>query len=486
MASPLFIGLDIGTSTVKAAAFRADGQRLAEAQAAYPTYHPQLGWAEQDPADWQAAITSALKSLAAALGPLAQQVAALGLSSHAPGLIPVDARGAALMQRIPIWQDERSTQHARSLLQAIGPGWVGLGMPFAAFAAKLLWFTQTHPSVARQAAFALGVKAYVLGWLTGRGATDPSSEPGNDPSWQPMCSACGWSLDRLAPVMPATQAAGGLRPPLAAMVGLEAGLPVVVGMNDGASATLGNGAILAGQGVITLGTNGVIYLVCDAPVAAPLRLEHAIFCWPFIEGRHIAGGQNKAGAASLQWLAGVLGEKPADATGIDSLLQASAGRPPGSRGVVFLPFLSGQGTPRDNPSATGGFVGLTLATERADLITAVLEGVAYSLRDVLEALAGLMPVGHELGITGGGARSPQWRQMVADVLNRPLLHSEGDSCLGAAMLAAVGVGMYAAPAEACRAMQRESTPVLPRPRAVEDYELLYTEYGRQRDALLAT
>jgi sugar (pentulose or hexulose) kinase len=278
---------------------------------------------------------------------------------------------------------------------------------------------------------------------------------------------------------------GGLLAERARAFGLRPGMPVVLGMNDGASATLGNGALHPGEAVVTLGTNGVIYLVADRPVPAPLRLDQAIFCWPFVERRFVMGGQTKCGAASLQWLARVLQAERDEGFSFDTMLHDCADRPPGSRGITFVPYLMGEGTPRDNPHATGGFAGLTLAADRNDLITAVLEGVAFALRDVLEALAGAHAVSARLGITGGGARSPLWRQIVADVLDRPLLHAEGDSCLGAAMMAAVGSGLYPSTAAACRGMQGSRAQVMPRPSAVAAYEHFYGEFCRRRDALLA-
>jgi sugar (pentulose or hexulose) kinase len=478
----LLIGLDLGTSHVKAAAFRPDGQRVAEAAAAYPTHYPLPGWAEQSPADWEAAIAAALQALLVRLGPQTRQVAALALSCHAPGLVPVDAQGLPLLERVPIWQDERSMEHARRLLQAIGPDWVGLGMPFASFPAKLCWFIEAHPAAARRAAFALGVKAYLIHWLTGRYATDPSSEPGASPAWQSLCAECGWSLDRLAPTRPAAEVVGGLLAERAQAFGLSPDLPIVLGLNDGASATLGNGALQPGEAVVTLGTNGVLYLVSGQPISPSLRLDQALFCWPYVEGRFIVGGQTKCGAASLQWLSGLL--QGANAA-FDTMLLESAGQAPGSHGVTFLPYLMGQGTPHDDPAATGGFLGLTLATKRADLVLAVLEGVAFTLRDVLEALAGLHPIAPQLGLTGGGARSPLWRQVVADVLNRRLDYAEGDSLLGAAMMAAIGLGLYPSTAEACQAMRRSGEEVAPRPPQAEGYERLYGEFCRRRDALLA-
>ena len=477
----LLVGLDLGTTHAKAEAFRLDGRKVAGAARAYPTYYPQPGWAEQCPDDWHRAIRDSLQELVTKLGSEADRISALGLSAHAPGLIPVDSHGAALIERVPIWQDERSAGQARSLLRRIGPEWVGLGMPFASFAAKLGWFTETYPELAGQARYALGVKGHLAHWLTGRYATDPSSEPGHDESWQRMCGACDWSLDRLAPVVPASEVLADLRADLQQELGLKHAVPVVVGLNDGGSATLGSGAYEPGQGVITLATNGVVFLVSDRPVPAEQRLSKAIFGWPFVDGRWIGGGQTKAGAASLQWLVGILTEGAAAGADFDRLLHACDESPAGSRGVRFFPYLMGRGTPGDNPSARGAFTGLTMQTDRADLTRAVLEGVAFTLRDVVEELVqiGLRP--RELFLTGGGAKSALWRQVVADVFNRPLLTSEADSCLGAAMLAGVGAGAFASIGSACSSMKHKPEVLHPRPEAAAVYEQLYREYARLSD-----
>jgi sugar (pentulose or hexulose) kinase len=208
MQRSVIIGLDIGTSNVKAAAYLENGERLAEASIPYPTYYPQPGWAEQNPLDWRRSIKEALAQLAGSLGGRVEEVAALGLSAHAPGLVPVDSRGSSLLERVPIWMDERSLEQGEALLAEVGPEWVGLGMPFASFAAKLRWFTEARPDLAEEAASALGVKAYLVHWLTGRYATDPSSEPGRSEISEQVCTACGWSPDRLAPVLPAGEIVG--------------------------------------------------------------------------------------------------------------------------------------------------------------------------------------------------------------------------------------------------------------------------------------
>ncbi len=481
MSKHILLGLDIGTTNVKVAAFNPDGDLLVETSVAYPTYYPHPGWSEQDPKDWEAAAMEALSQLVTRLGKNKGDISALGLCAHAPGLIPVDASGHSLLERIPIWQDERSFEHGRRLLKEIGAEWVGLGMPFAAFGAKLRWFTDTHPDLAQTAARAVGVKAFLLHWLTGEYATDRSSEPGRSKNWERMCSACAWSIDKLVPVCEESEVIANLREDLAQQLGLKHPVPVINGLNDGASATLGNGAARVGDAVITLGTNGVIFLVTDQPVAPEVRLQDAIFYWPYLEGRWIVGGQTKSGAASLQWYLGWEQSGPLRDSDYTRILDESTDAPLGSRGVTFLPYLMGKGTPGDDPSATGAFLGLSLQTVRGDLTRAVLEGVAFTLRDAMNALSRHGASVEKMMITGGGARSELWRQIVADVLNQPIHHSIGDSCLGAAMLAAVGIGLHEDVDAAVEKMKPQTTEVDPLPQNVEIYEVLYQEFRRRRD-----
>jgi xylulokinase len=485
MKDPLVVGLDVGTTRVKCAVFATDGMMVAEAVCDYPTFYPHAGWAEQSPADWQSAITKTMKEVLAVLGARADRIAALGLSCHAPSLVPVDADGAPVLARVPIWQDERSAGQAKALIQDIGCDWVGLGMPYAAFAAKLKWFTETHPDLARATRFAFGTKSYLAHWLTGRPTTDPSSEAGNRDELSEVCRACGWTLEQLPSLMAPTDVIGTLRAELADEIGLVRPVPVVIGLNDGGSSVLGSGAINAGDGVVALGTNGVIFVVADGPVAADLRLARAVFCWPYVDGAWITGGQTKTGGSSLQWLLGVLHHGPTGPRDFEAVLSEAADVPPGCQGAVFLPFLMGQGTPRDNPSATAAFAGLTMLTTRAHLARAVLEGVAFTLRDVLEELKRLRVDTRRLNITGGGATSGLWRRVVADALDVPLRYNQGDSCLGAAILASVGVGLHADIPSACAAMCPPAEVLYPGPEAAAVYRRVYRDYGALREAISA-
>lgn len=484
MKDPLVVGLDLGTTRVKGAVYATDGKLVAEATSDCPTFFPRPGWAEQSPLDWQAAIKKTLREALMALGRGTERIAALGLSCHAPSLVPVDAEGAPMLDRVPIWQDERSAEQAKRLIQEIGCDWVGLGMPYAAFAAKLKWFTETYPDLARATRFAFGTKTYLAHWLTGLHATDPSSEPGSSDEWSKVCQACGWTLERLPPLLKPTDVIGSLRAEIAEEFGLVRPIPVVIGLNDGGSSALGSGAIRAGDGVVALGTNGVIFAVSDSPVAAELRLARAIFCWPYLDGHWITGGQTKTGGASLSWLGGILRPETTGPQDFEGILSEAERVAPGAEGVVFLPFLMGQGTPRDNPSARGAFAGLTIATTRAHLTRAALEGVAFTLRDVLEELGRLSISARRLSITGGGARSELWRRIVAEVLDVPLAHSRGDSCLGAAILASVGVGLHGDIASASSAMCPPAQVLQPRPDAIAVYQRVYRDYSSLREAIL--
>ena len=484
MGSALVVGLDIGTTNVKAAAFRGDGSIAAAASAEYQTYYPQEGWAEQDPADWHDAIIRTLGQVIADLGAGKGHIKVLGLSSHAPGLIPVDVSGKPLLQRIPIWQDERSYKQGRRLLEEVGPEWVGLGMPYAAFAAKLKYFTETDWKLANQTRYALGVKSYLAGWLTGTYATDPSSEPGESAQWERVCRACGWSLEELPPVKSATDVIGELRQEITHQIGLDRPIPVVLGLNDGASATLGNRALQAGDGVITLGTNGVIFLVADGPLPPETRLEKALFCWPYLQDRWIVGGQTKAGACCLQWLYEIMTGSIGSPEEISRFIEETASSP-GSNGALFFPYLMGRGTPLDDPTATAGFAGLSFRTGRSDLIRSVLEGVAFALREILDTLGDCSLETRNIFITGGGARSRKWRQITADVIGQTISFAEGDSCLGASILASVGVGIYSDLEQAAEAMQQPAEVVEPNEESVQLYHRIYSKYLRKREALFS-
>ena len=279
-------------------------------------------------------------------------------------------------------------------------------------------------------------------------------------------------------IVPSMAVVGRVRPTVAETLGLPAALPVVMGINDGASATLSMGATQPGDRVLTLATAGVIRTVLAAPLSPQARLDHNLFYWPYVNDQWIAGGQLKVAASALEWFA----RSHAEAN-IETLLAEAEQSPPGSHGVIFLPYLMGRGSPHPNPDATGAYLGLTMNTQRGDLMRAVLEGVAYEFRTLLDELVGLGHPCPQLRISGGGTHSPLWRQILADVLARPMTYYAADSTLGAAIMAAVGSGYHRRLEEAVAQMVHSADTTLPLPDQVAAYAATYAEYIQWREQL---
>jgi len=483
MDEPLLLGLDLGTTNAKAAVYTRQGRLVAESSVAYATAYPHPGWAEQQPSAWLGALTSACRHLMQQLGTRRQDLVGIGLAAHGPGLVLVDQEGNPLLDTSPTWQDTRCRKQAEHLLAVAGPYPTGMGLPYNTFLAKLLWAREHAPDAAGRARFALGIKDYLAHWLTGEFVTEPSTNAGGLAWPHPVVDACGWSVDRLARVIASTAVVGPLLPLRAADLDLPANLPVVIGLNDGASATLSMGAIQAHEMVLTLATSGVLRVVLRNGIAPQTQLDHKLFAWPYVPGRSIAGGHIRLGASALAWFANThwASHTEGDYTRV---LSEAATSPPGSRGVIFLPYLLGRGGAQADDSAQGGFLGLTFATARADLARAVLEGVAFAFRELLDDFANMGYVPPLIRISGGGARSGLWRQILADVLGCPLAYFSADSTLGAAMMAAVGVEIYANCSAAVAAMVHPPEMTAPHSPHLAVYADAYRDYQHWRDRLL--
>jgi xylulokinase len=480
MGEPLLIGLDLGTTNGKTACYDASGRLLAESIHSYPTHFPQPGWYEQDPANWIGAFEAGLKDVAAKLDTLSQNIAGIALSNFGPGLVLMDQDGNSLAP-CPTWQDERCRSYGQLLVDAVGSSWIGLGPPLNSLPAKLFWALKETPELIARAKMVTDIKGFLMTWLTGRAVTDPSSGPGGKTWSEPVFDYIGWPRSRLPRVLAATESTGNLREDLAHRVGLKPGIPVFTGVNDGAAATIGSGAVNLGNSVITLATNGACRLVISKKLDPEVLLARNMFSWPLVEERWICGGFTCSGAGSLQWLADQFG-LPRDPVLYEALLQQASTVPPGSRGVLFLPYLSGRGTPQARPELRGGFLNLGLEHGRKEMTRAVLEGIAFALREIYaEFKHQELDIG-TIHITGGGARSKLWRQIVASVLDRPVILASGDSTLGDAMIAAVGLGLYANISSAASKMvtiQESENPC-----QAETYNKLYTAFVQTRDQLI--
>ena len=433
--SPVLAGIDVGTTAVKGVAIDEAGTVLARAEAGYSLATPRPGWVEQDPEDWWRAAESVLGQLRAQAG----RPAGLGLSGQMHGLVALDGADRILRPAI-LWNDQRTAAQCAQIEQTVGLERLleltGNRALTGFTAPKLLWLREHEPEIWRQVRRVMLPKDYVRLRLCGTWATDVSDASG---TLLLDVQARGWSGD----VLEALELDPELLPDVLespAVSGTTAdGTPVAAGAGDQAAGALGVGVVSPGPLSVVLGTSGVVFAACDRYVADRLGRVHA-FCHAVPDTWHVMGVMLSA-AGSLSWARDTL----APGTEFEPLLAGVDRWPPGVEGLTFLPYLAGERTPHADPDARGAFVGLGLRHNRAALIRAVLEGVAFGLRDCLDLIAGL-GVGATVGrVSGGGARSDLWLAIVASVLELPLERvtvTEG-AAYGAALLGGVAGGVYA-------------------------------------------
>jgi xylulokinase len=448
------VGLDVGTTGVKAVAVSDRGDVLARAELGYGLATPQPGWAEQDPEDWWRAAE-------AALGELDVEPTAIGFSGQMHGLVALDEHDRVLRPAI-LWNDQRTSSECREIEEVVGaerlleltgnPALTGFTAP------KLLWLREHEPDTYARIRRILLPKDYVRLRATGEHATDVSDASG---TLLFDVRGRGWS----APMLDALDVPPEWLPP--ALESTDLG-----GAGDQAASALGVGIDKPGPGSVVLGTSGVVFAALREYAPDPRGALHT-FCHALPATWHSMGVMLSAGG-SLQWLSRALGNVPTD-----TLLREAAEWPAGSEGLLFQPYLAGERTPHADPDARGAFVGLTLRHDRGALTRAVLEGVAYGLRDSLELLRA---VGVELEVgrvSGGGARSSLWLEIVASVLDLPLERTaaEEGAAYGAALLGGVANGVFRDAHEAVEACVRVRDRIEP----VNELRAAYEDgYGRYR------
>jgi xylulokinase len=432
--SGALVGIDVGTSAVKGLAIDADGTVLASAEAGYPLSTPRVGWAEQDPRDWWEAAESVIGRLRASTG----RPAGIGLSGQMHGLVALDSQDRPLRPAI-LWNDQRTAVECAEIEATIGlerlialtgnralPGFT---------APKLLWLRRHEPDVYGALARVALPKDYVRLRLCGAHATDVSDASG---TLLLDVAARRWSGE----VLSALELDPGLLPAVLespAVAGVTAdGIAVAAGAGDQAAGALGVGVDGPGPLSVALGTSGVVFAALAQFAADPDARLHA-FCHAVPNAWHLMGVMLSA-AGSLRWLRDVT----APGIGYDELLAEAAAWPAGTEGLLFAPYLAGERTPYADPDARGAFVGLGLRHDRGALVRAVLEGVAFALRDSLDLLVelGCEPlVGR---VCGGGARSDLWLEIVASVFELPLERVAVDegAAFGAAILGGVAAGVW--------------------------------------------
>lgn len=484
-----FLGIDISTTATKALIIAEDGevQGVGVSEYGYETPHPL--WSEQHPDLWWEGSKIAIK--AAVQNASAQhttrfdpgQIVSIGLTGQMHGLVLLDEQGEVLRKSI-LWNDQRTQRQCDEIHKRIGKTrfiQISGNMALTGFTApKILWVKENEPEIYERVAHILLPKDFVRFKLTGEYAMDKADGAGTvlmdiaQRDWsQTLLNALDIPSGWMPQLYEGTQVTGQITASAAMATGLTPGTPVVAGGGDQSAQAVGVGAVRSGIVALTLGTSGVIFTSTDAPFIEPEGKLHA-FCHAVPNKWHLMGVMLSA-AGSLRWFR----DRFAASKSFDELLAPAEQSPAGSEGLLFLPYLTGERTPHPDPLARGAFVGLTVRHELAHCTRAVLEGVAFGLLDSFELLksTGVEAV-EQVRISGGGAKSHLWRQILADVLNAELVtvNTTEGAAYGAAILAGVGVKRWPSVAEACQGLIQITDSITPDPDSVKAYRNLYPLY----------
>lgn len=440
------IGIDSSTTATKAIVVDEAGAVVGTGIAEYGFETPHALWSEQDPQLWVDATYAAIPMALADAGIDGSAVAAVGLTGQMHGLVLLDSDGRPLRPAI-LWNDQRTEAECDEMRAALGRERMiqisGNDALTGFTAPKILWVRNNEPDVFAQATDVLLPKDYVRLALTGMRAMDRAGGSGTQlfdlaaRTWSgEMLTALDLDRAWFPDTFEGTSQTGTITPAAAEKTGLSAGTPVVAGGGDQAAAAVGVGAVRPGTLSLSLGTSGVVFAPMAEMAIEPEGRLHA-FCAAIPEQWHFMGVMLSA-AGSLRWFRDTV----MPGVSFDEVTAVAAESPPGCDGLTFLPYLTGERTPHPDPHATGAFVGLTVRHDRSHMARAVLEGVAFGLRDAFELVRAAAPDIDEVRVTGGGARSPVWRQILADVLSAELATVGADegAAYGAAALAAVGAG----------------------------------------------
>lgn len=478
----MLVGIDIGTTGARALLIDASGIVRGRGAKAYDFDVPRPGWVDQDPAVWWNATGEATKAVLRSAGMSARDVAAVGLSGQMHSLTVLDRVGRVLRPAI-LWNDQRSAEECDEITRRVGrdaliaitrnpalPGFT---------ASKLLWVRRHEPEIYARVESVLLPKDYVRYRLTGARATDVSDASGTgwlDVTRREWSGAVLAALDVPAAWLASCTESAAVTARVSAegaeATGLATGTPVVAGAGDQAAQAVGTGIVRPGVASVTIGTSGVVFASLDAPIADPHVRTHT-FCHAVPKRWHVMGVMLSAGEA-LRWLRRVVAPDASYQT-----LNAEAERvAPGAEGLIFLPYLAGERTPYADPQARGAFVGMSLAHERGHLVRAVMEGVAFGLRDSLEIIRAMGVDVGQIRASGGGAESAVWRQILADVLGTEVVTmnvTEG-AAYGAALLAGVGAGVFPDVNAACDTALKPVLRVTPQTGRRTTYDALYDVY----------
>lgn len=481
MTNQYLVGIDIGTSGCKVALFAADGTVLFQGTKSYTTYYPHAGHAEQNPEDWWSAVCDNLRDMLKQTGIDPRQIKGVGVDGQSGAAVPMDEHGRPLRNAL-IWLDRRTVKQCEHLIQTIGQERLfavsGNPMSPSYVTGKLVWMREQEPDLYKQTRKVLQCNSYIVYKLSGEYTQDVSQGNGlhafniETASWDyELAEQMGIAPELLPDIYGCSDIVGAVTPFASAETGLAAGTPVVAGGLDAACATLGAGAVYAGEVQEQGGQAGGMSIVMDRPV----KNEKLILSCHVVKDRWILQG-GTVGGGSLNWMKREFG-----GTGSDFFRYANEAASrirPGSEGLVFLPYMAGERSPIWDPDAKGVFIGLSFDKTKGHMIRAIMEGCALSLQHNLKtAEQSGVPV-HTLHSVGGAANSELWTQIKADITGKAFRIPSSDSAatLGAAILAGVGTGVYRDCEDAVSKtvrIQREQTP---NPTNQEVYRQVYDVY----------
>ena len=482
MSTEFVLGIDVSTTATKALLLDREGEVRGIASSDYDYASPQPLWAEQDPALWWDAACSSIRAVLAETGVPASSIVAVGAAGQMHGLVLLDAADEVIRPAI-LWNDQRTAAECDAIREAVGRERLieitGNDALTGFTAPKLLWVREHEPEAWARARHMLLPKDYVRFRLTGEHAIDVADGAGTIlfdlrlRTWSDeVVSRLGLDPEMLPRTVEGPDVVGAINEDGAAATGLLAGTPVVGGAGDQAANAVGVGAVDPGIGAMSVGTSGVVFVPTASPAVEPEGRLHA-FCHAAPETWHLMGVTLSA-AGSLRWLRDTV----APDRSFENLVALAEDVPPGAEGLVFLPYLSGERTPHPDPLARGAFVGLTVRHGTEHLVRAVLEGVAFSLRDVFDLVRETSPEPlRDLRASGGGTKGALWRQIIADVLGVPLTltHTAEGVATGGAILAAVAAGWYGSVGQASAAMVRVGSATEPGP-GEGAYDAAYAVY----------
>lgn len=465
------LGIDIGTSGTKTVLFDEQANVIATDTQEYPLYQPHNGWAEQDPEDWWKGVYTSIHNVILKSG--IRDIKGIGLSGQMHGLVLLDRDGNVLRKSI-IWCDQRTGKECEEITKIVGKDrliQITANPALTGFtASKIRWVQNHEPEIYEKTAKILLPKDYIRYRLTGEFATEVSDASG----MQLMdIGKRQWSREildileidpaLLGKMYESSEVTGTLTKEASELTGVPAGTPVVGGAGDQAASAVGNGVVTSGIASSTIGTSGVVFVSTDQMRIDPKGRVHT-FCHAIPNTWHVMGVTQGAGL-SLKWFRDQFCQEEisvAERLGIDPYVlmdKIAETVEPGSGGVIYLPYLMGERTPHLDPDARGVFFGLSAIHTKAHLMRAVMEGVAFSLKDCMEIIRGMGAQVNEIRVSGGGGRSHLWRQMQANAYGMDVstINSSEGGALGVAILAGVGTGVYSSVPEACSQMIRVKT-----------------------------